>query len=208
MEPNAVTPYEEEQIARIAAWKGRKPGLICRTVETLKWPFDRLFERLVPPREARSMLARVHRAADWERGRHMIAHALGIENIRDLKNGPLERCDGLVSKLEGLDRGIITSESLLADVGGLATKLLELPAEIMLALRSVHDIAACYGYELECARDETLVFAIIGLSLVEDPEERLKTARLIRELEQGKGTQQVEEGLSGSRRSEDRGRGG
>ena len=190
------TPYEAEQIARIAAWKARRPGLIRRTVETLKWPFDRLFERVVPASEARAMLTRVHRAADWERGRHLISCALGIDNIQDLKNGPLERCDGLVKKLADLDREIITSESLLANVGGVATELLELPAEIVLALRVVHDVAACYGYQLDCPKDETLVLAVIGLSLLDDPEERLRFRRLIRELEEGKGTKEDEETLS------------
>ena len=196
MDPTSLTPYEREQVARIAAWKARKPGLIRRTVETLKWPFDRLFERLVPASEARAMLERVHRAADWERGRHLISRALGIDHIQDLKNGPLERCDGLVKKLEDLDREIITTESLLANVGGVATELLELPAEIMLALRAVHDVAACYGYQLDCPGDETLVLAVIALSLLDDPAERLKAPRLIRELEEGKSTKDEVETLS------------
>ena len=43
--------------------------------------------------------------------------------------------------MEDLSREIITSESLLANVGGVATELLSLPAEIMLALRTVHRVA-------------------------------------------------------------------
>ena len=141
-------------------------------------------------------LARAHQAVDWERSRHLVVLRLGIDNVQDLKNGPLELCDGRVKKLVDLDREIITSESLLANVGGLATELLELPAEIMLALRAVHDVAACYGYQLDCPRDETLVLAVIGLSLLDDPAERLRTRRLIRELEEGKCTKKDEETLS------------
>ena len=93
-------------------------------------------------------------------------------------------------------------------MGGLATELLELPAEIMLALRTVHDVAACYGYQLDCNSDETLVLAIIGLSLVDDPAERLKARRLIRELEEGKGTDPGQGDPLRRRGNEDRGRGG
>jgi EcsC protein family len=195
MESNPLTPYEREQVTRIAAWKARRPGLLRRTIETVKWPFDRLFERLVPATRARVMLARVHRAADWEQNHHLVVRALGIGSIQELKSGPLEVCDGLVRKLRNLDREIVTSESLLANVGGLATELLELPAELILALRTVHDVAACYGYQLDCKQDETLVLAIIGLSLVNDPAERLRARRLIRELEEGKGTTRDRETL-------------
>jgi hypothetical protein len=55
----------------------------------------------------------------------------------------------------------------------------------MLALRTVHRVAACYGYPLDHPEDETLVIAIIGLSLLDDPEERLSASRLIRRLEEG-----------------------
>ena len=91
----------------------------------------------------------------------------------------------LVKKVADISREIITSESLLANAGGVATELLELPAEIMLALRTVHRVAACYGYALDHPEDETLVMAIIGLSLLDDPAERLSTSRLIRGLEDG-----------------------
>ena len=185
MESQPLTPYEAAQVARIAAWKARKPGLLTRTVDTLKWPIDVIFEKLVPPRRARSMFTRLHRAADWHAARDMMANALGIGDVGELYPGPLERCDAYVKKMEDVSREIITSESLLANVGGAATELLSLPAEIMLALRAVHRVGACYGYELNCPKDETLVMAIIGLSLLDEPDERLRARRLIREIEEG-----------------------
>ncbi len=185
MEQSSLTTYEAEQIAMIAAWKARKPGLLRRTVESLKWPLSRLFEKLVPAYRARVMFARIHQAADWEHGRDVVQRALGIDHVKELYDGPLERCDALVKQVADISREIITSESLLANVGGEVTELLELPAEIMLALRTVHRVAACYGYALEHPADETLVIAIIGLSLLDDPGERLSASRMIRRLEDG-----------------------
>ncbi len=185
MEQTSLTAYEAEQVALIAAWKVRKPGLLRRTVDTLKWPLSRMFEKLVPAYRARVMFARVHQAADWDHGRDVVQRALGIDHVKELYDGPLERCDGLVKQVADISREIITSESLLASVGGEVAELLELPAEIMLALRTVHRVAACYGYALEHPADETLVIAIIGLSLLDDPGERLSASRLIRRLEDG-----------------------
>ena len=68
-----LTAYEMQQIAQIAAWKARRTGFLRRTLETVKWPIDQLFERLIPSRQARAMLAKAHRATDWERSRHLIA---------------------------------------------------------------------------------------------------------------------------------------
>jgi len=196
MEQTALTTYEAQQIALIAAWKARKPGLLRRTVETLKWPLARVFEKLVPADKARTMFARVHQAADWEHGRDVVQRALGIDHVKELYDGPLERCDRLVRNVADISREIITSESLLANVGGEVTELLELPAEIILALRTVHRVAGCYGYALNHPEDETLVMAIIGLSLLDDPGERLRVSRLIRGLEDGTLTRDDEQRLS------------
>lgn len=196
MEQTALTTYEAEQVALIAAWKARKPGLLRRTVETLKCPLARVFEKLVPADKARTMFTRLHQAADWEHGRDVVQRALGIDHVKELYDGPLERCDGLVKKVADISREIITSESLLANVGGEVTELLELPAEILLALRTVHRVAACYGYALDHPEDETLVIAIIGLSLLDDPGERLSACRLIRRLEDGTLNRDDEQRLS------------
>ena len=186
MESSALSPYEAAQVAQIAAWKARKPGFIERTLDALRWPIDRLFEKLVPSSRACAMLKRVHQAADWQHGRDVIQQALGIENLAELRLARSKRCDGLVQKVRLVSREMITSESLLANVGGLATELLQLPAEIMLALRTVHRVAACYGYPIDADEDETLVLAIIGMSLLDDPQDRQRARHLIRQLEDRK----------------------
>ena len=88
-----------------------------------------------------------------------------------------------MKNVENISREVITTESLLAGVGGLATELLELPAEIMLALRTVHRVAGCYGYKLDRPQDWMLVLAVIGLSLHHDPKERSRIGKLIHQLE-------------------------
>jgi EcsC protein family len=196
MEQSSLTPYEAKQVALIAAWKARQPGLMGRTLATLRRPVAALSDKLVPAELARTMFARVHRAADWRQGRDAVQRSLGIDHLGELYDGPLEQCDELVKKTATISREIITSESLLAGAGGVATELLELPAEIMLALRTVHRVAACYGYPLDHPQDEALVMAIIGLSLLNDPADRLSASRSIRGLEDGTLTRGDEQRLA------------
>jgi hypothetical protein len=185
METRTLTPYEVTQVEQISAWKGRKPGILSRALGAIKSPLDWILEKATPADQTRRLSARINQAANWEVSRDVMRRALGIDRIEDLRDGPLERCDRLVKKLEDLTREIVTTESLLANVGGLATELLEIPEEIVLALRSVHRVAACYGYTLDGPRDQALVLAIIGLSLVREPAERLGAWTQIRYLEEG-----------------------
>jgi hypothetical protein len=183
MESQPLTAYEADQVAQIAAWKGRRPGFFHRTLDTLKWPLDRVFETVIPADRAKEMFSRLHRAADWNVGRDAIQSALAVDDLGAMRDGPLEHCDHAVGKLKDISREVVTGESLLANVGGLATELLALPAELLTAVRTVHRVAACYGFALEGRYDEPLVLAILGLSMLDDPEERLQARRLIRELE-------------------------
>ena len=153
------------------------------SLEAIKKPFDRIFARMIPPFHATKMLARADRAANWDLGHDLIERTAGVDDISHLREGPLERCDRLVKHVEIISREVITTESLLAGVGGLATELLELPAEIMLALRTVHRVAGCYGYKLDHPQDWMLVLAVIGLSLQHDPKERSRIGKLIHQLE-------------------------
>jgi hypothetical protein len=196
VKPSVLTAYEAEQVARIAAWKGRRPGLLRRALGTLKWPVDRALATVIPADRARDWFSRLHRAADWEAGRDAIEESLGLDDVTSLRDGPLERCDGTVRKLKDLSRELVTGGSLLANVGGVVSELMELPAEIMLALRTVHRVGACYGYALDGRADETLVLAIVGLSLLDDPEERVQARRLIRELEEKSCPEQDEQRLT------------
>jgi hypothetical protein len=156
---------------------------MSRAFEAIKWPFDRICARIIPPFHATKMLARADQAAHWHLGLDLIERVAGVNDIALLREGPMERCDHLVKKVENRSREVITTESLLAGVGGLATELLELPAEIMLALRTVRRVAGCYGYRLDRPQDRILVLAVIGLSLQGDPQERARTAALVRLLE-------------------------
>ncbi|QEH37249.1 EcsC protein family protein [Aquisphaera giovannonii] len=197
MQTSSLTSYEAGQVAEIAAWKARRPGLIRRAAESVKWPLDHLLTKFLPAEEARKLFTRAHKAADWDLGRDAFRRALNLEDIGRLRDGPLEHCDDLVVRVRDLSRELITSESLLANAGGIATELLELPSEILLALRTVHRVAACYGYELRGSQSETLVLAIVGLSLLTDPRERLRARRLIRELEDASCPAGDEQELSG-----------
>ncbi len=85
MKAPLLTAYEAVQVERIAAWKARRPGVIPRTLEAIKRPFDRLFERIIPPFHATKVLARADRAANWNLGLDVIERVAGARDISELR---------------------------------------------------------------------------------------------------------------------------
>jgi hypothetical protein len=60
-----------------------------------------------------------------------------------------------------------------------------IPAEALLALKSVHRVAGCYGFPLHGTRDRTIVMAVIALSMISEPEGRVKCCEKIQSLDHG-----------------------
>jgi EcsC protein family len=185
MKHETLTAYEGKVVRRIAAWKGRRPGLVSRAMEALKRPLDWGLRSVIPGKKAAGMLAKLNDRCDCKAGYELIRREAGVDNLVRLRKGSLEDCDRLERRVQLADAGVATSESLLAGVGGLATEMAAIPAEALLALKSIHRVAGCYGYPLKGARDRTMVLAVIGLSMIGEPEERVKWCEKIRSLENG-----------------------
>src|SRR5262249_50301196 len=145
MKSASLTPYESKQVQQIAAWKGRRPGLIERAVDFVKWPVDKVLRTCVSGDRAAHLLATLNQAAGWKVGYDLIRREAGVDDLTQLRHGSLERCDHLERRIEWADAAVVTSESLVAGVGGIAGELAELPAEVLLALKAVHRVAGCYG---------------------------------------------------------------
>jgi hypothetical protein len=177
MEP--LTEYEAEVVARIAEWKGRRRGGLSRVYDAITKPFVQLTMRCIPTDMAKKLVERVYRTAEWRAERDSVLRACGVRRITELRDGPLERCDEIVRKTEAINHGYVSAESVIAGEGGLATELLDIPIEVMNALRSIRRIAACYGYPLDRTHSQTLVLLILGLSVIEDADERREAERRI-----------------------------
>lgn len=180
-----LTPYEQRQIARVAKWKGRRPGAVKRTIELAKRPLDLLLAKVLPAHQAEQILLKLNQTVDWKAGHALIRREAGVDDLAQLRTGSLERCDVLEKKVERAGVVEITAESLLGGVGGLATELAALPTEVVLALNSVHRIAGCYGYVLHREHDTSVVLTIVALSMVEEPEDRVRWCAKIWSSEHG-----------------------
>lgn len=195
MGQQALTSYEQAQVARIARWKGRRLGPAMRLIALLKRPLDALVARMLTADRAEKLLLQLNAAADWNVGLNLIRHEAGLDDLSQLRGGSLERCDELERRVKSAAALVITTESLLAAAGGIATELASLPAELLLVLRTVYRVAGCYGHVLDRERDKLLILAIIGLPTVEAPEDRQRWCDRIRRLEEAASTAEPDDRL-------------
>src|SRR5262245_18551597 len=93
MERGPLTAYEEKVVKRIAAWKGRRPGLLSQAVEVLKWPLDRVLKSVIPGNKAASLLAKLNESAECRVCYELIRREAGLDDLVQLRAGPLELCD-------------------------------------------------------------------------------------------------------------------
>jgi hypothetical protein len=178
-----LTPYESDQVERIAAWKGRRPNPAQRGFDRLTAPARAACRHLIPAATLHELLRRAYQTSTWRVGADVIRREAGMSNLAALRKGSLEKCDRLARSVKAVSGGVVTVESLLSGVGGIATDLIDIPAELLLALRSVHRIAACYGYALDRPEHRTYALAIMQLALADTPEERLDVEVRLRQLE-------------------------
>ncbi|MEC7120765.1 MAG: EcsC family protein [Pseudomonadota bacterium] len=87
------------------------------------------------------------------------AGALTIQDMRDLS---LERADELADLMANRNRLIAAAEGGATGLGGLIGTLIDLPLSIVLAVRTVYQIAECYGHDLSGVDGRSKVYDVLA----------------------------------------------
>ena len=88
-----------------------------------------------------------------------------VENISDLKTKDLELSDKLANSVHNWAVTLAAAEGGGTGVAGLYGIAIDIPTIITIALRSVHKIALCYGYETQNNNDYERLYALEVISL-------------------------------------------
>ena len=182
MEP--LTDYEAEQVQRIAEWKGRRTIGLVRFYDAITKPLVALTAKAIPENVATKLVDRVYRTCDWKEGRDFILSIAGVRKVSDLRQGTLDTLRSPDPEA-GSHRSRARVHGVRSRRRGSATELFDIPIEIVMSLKTIRRIAACYGYVLDRPEDQTLVLLTLGLSVAEEPEERLQAEEHIRIIEKG-----------------------
>jgi hypothetical protein len=144
--------YTENEIRKIARWKAEEPGVASRVVGFALKPVTWLFNRVVPQSALEAML-------NGARLAHRVCHTRLVRLAARcrLPNSRYGSCNG--SKLGNRRR---RWEGAAAGWFGILSAPIDIPAVIMLWLRTVRRIGLCYGYCGSERVEREFVLGVLG----------------------------------------------
>ena len=179
-----LTPYEAEQVRRIAAWKSEPPHSLGELWKRATLPAAHAIERAIPHRVVRAAITRAYDASEVLAGEEDVKRRARISDLADLRQGPLERCDRLAVAIGSAAEGLAAVEGAATGAGGLFTTFLDVPLLFVLGLRTIRKIGHCYGYPLARHQDRHFVLGVMTVAMAASLDIRRERIHRLRELEE------------------------
>src|SRR5438105_2672961 len=90
---SGLTPYEAQQVRRIAAWKSLPPNPLSEMVKMVTLPGAKVIEPLIPDRIVRHAIEKAYDISEIIAGQEDTKRQAGVKDLSELRDRPLEECD-------------------------------------------------------------------------------------------------------------------
>ena len=152
---------EKKILDQIARWKAATPSFIARATEFVSKPITWLTDNLIPANIRSSVgditdkvAERIQDLSQWTVNKEVILKAtkefeIDANTILGLRQATIHDLDHVAQDFITTNSRIGTGSGAVAGIVGWAGLAADLPALFVLALRSIYQIALCYGYDLE-----------------------------------------------------------
>lgn len=178
-----LSNYENEQIDEIKTWKREEPSVAMATVGFVLTPVTWLIEKIVPDAAIRGVLDFSSYAAEWLTDTKDIVRDAGVKDVMALKRHDLEKSDQLANEVHNWAIGLASVEGGAAGAFGIGGMAFDIPSIIVIALRTIHKIGVCYGFEVKTKSDKNFVLAILAASGANDMAEKVAALGTLRKIE-------------------------
>src|SRR5262245_54051783 len=122
-----LSDYESRQVEAIAAWKSAFPNPFGELFRRAALPLAKVVEDFIPDRLALRAIDAAYRAADHTASDDDIKLQAGVNDLAQLRDRPLDVCDGLSRRVGTVARGVAVVEGALTGAGGVFTTVLDIP---------------------------------------------------------------------------------
>ena len=184
-----LTKYEKTQIESIRLWRNEEPGVVSKAVGFVTNPATWLMQKVIPDAAIRGILSAANWAAYCLADSGDIIRDAGVKSISSLKSRRMQVCDKLADSVHNWAITIAIAEGGATGATGLPGLAADIPAVITLALRTVHKIGLCYGYECSGNLDNDFILGVISASGSNSMTEKLGALATLRSIQVALGKQ-------------------
>ncbi len=164
--------YEKDQLQAIQIWKAAAPSVLNRVTGQAARPMAWLMRSIVPEKAIQGALSLSNSAAKWLTGSRDILREAGVTEVRALIGKDMALSDRLAQKVHNRAVAAAVAEGAGTGFFGIATAPIDIPAIITLALRTIHKIGVCYGYECKTEADQQFIYNVLSASGANTMEEK------------------------------------
>jgi uncharacterized protein (DUF697 family) len=176
--------YIDEQVQAIEAWKNEEPGVVSKAFGIVIEPLAWLVRKVVPEAAVRGVLDMSNAAARWMSDSSDICRDAEVKSINELKNKDLELSDKLANEVHNWAIGVGVGEGAATGAFGILGAPADVPAIITLALRTIHKIGKCYGYECDNDVESKFVYGVLAASGANSIEEKVAALAALKVVQQ------------------------
>ena len=168
-----LSEYEKQQIQAINAWKAEEPAVVSRAFGLVVEPLAWLVQKVVPEAAVRGAIDGASTLGQWLTDTADVLRDAGVATVAELRDVDLALCDKLADGVHNWAVGIAVVEGSATGAFGILGAPVDVPAIITIAMRTIHKIGVCYGYECNTTEDEQFVRGILAASGANSVEEKL-----------------------------------
>jgi len=161
---NYLDEYERMQIEAIEKWKQQKPSVVSSVFGKLASPIGWGIRKVIPSSAIKAALDASNATGKFLAGKKDIIRDGKVSEIEELKCKTLRLSDSIANNVHNWAIGIATAEGAATGTGGFLTLGIDIPFIITFALRTVHKIGYCYGYEAHDDQDNMFILGILSVS--------------------------------------------
>jgi len=177
---NPMTQYEKQQLVLINEWKNKEPDVVSQFADSILSPINWIVSQVIPESAMMGALNLGNTAGELMSKMQTIKQYAGIEDYKDLLHKDLDFCDGLAQGEQNWAMGLAGAEGAGTGWMGLPGIAIDAPAIVSFALRSIHLMGLCYGYEMKTEEDKNIIFAIMSASGANSMKEKLAALTTLR----------------------------
>ena len=180
---DALNEYEKAQVQAIRVWKQQEPSGVSKTVGALFAPIVWLVNKIIPKAALQGALDLSDVAGKWMAQIGTLKSDAGVKDFYELRRASLPQCDQLANSVHNWAVGLATAEGGITGFFGLPGLVADVPLVISFALRTIHRVGLCYGFEMKTEPDRRFVLGILAASGANSIEEKIAALATLRSIE-------------------------